>query len=514
VRVRRPGRGFVVTRDYVIGVDCSTTASKAVVWNAAGTAVAQAKSTFELVQQRPGWGEQNAEDWWAATAAAVRRVVQTVDASRIGALCVTHQRETFVCLDTAGQPLRPAMLWMDGRAVGQVDKHGTDEVHRITGKPPNPTPAWYKLLWLAEHEPETLQRTGKVADVQAFLVHRFTGQWATSWASADPLGLVDMTTFAYSRPLLDEIDLRADQLCELHAPGDVLGTLTDDVARSLGLPRGLPLVAGVGDGQAAQLGTGSTVPGRAYLNLGTGVVSGTFSEDYSYGREYRTLAAAVPGAYTLETFIGGGTHNLNWFVDKFSGVDTRALGLELSPEQVLETAAAQLPPGADGLLVLPYWTGALTPYWDHHARGVILGLTGRHGKSHVYRALLESIAFEQRMLTSGAEQVLAAPIEELVALGGGSRSPVWCQILADALQRAVHVVREPESTCLGAGMLAAAATGLHPSLSVAAAVMSGSATVYTPDPPRVEAYAVLYEVYRDVYPALRGLFPRLAAAAS
>jgi xylulokinase len=501
-----------VIRDYVIGVDCSTTASKAVVWNRSGAAVALAKATFELVQQRPGWGEQNAEDWWTSTTAAVRRVVQTVDASRIGALCVTHQRETFVCLDPAGQSLRPAMLWMDSRAVAQVEKHGTAEVHRITGKPPNPTPAWYKLLWLAEHEPETLRRTGKVVDVQAFLVHRFTGQWATSWASADPLGLVDMSSFDYSTPLLADAGLRRDQLCELHAPGEVLGTITDDVARALGLPRGLPLVAGVGDGQSAQLGTGSIQPGRAYLNLGTGVVSGTFSDTYSYGREYRTLAAAVPGAYTLETFIGGGTHNLNWFVEKFSGVDTRALGLELSPEQVLETAAAQLPPGAEGLLVLPYWAGALTPYWDHHARGVLLGLTGVHGKSHVYRALLESIAFEQRLLTSGAEQVLAEPIEELVALGGGSRSAVWCQILADVLQRAVHVVREPESTCLGAGMLAATAIGLHASLHDAAAAMSGTAAVFTPNPQRIEVYDRLYSVYRDVYPALQGLFPRLAAA--
>ncbi|MDP9459531.1 MAG: FGGY-family carbohydrate kinase [Actinomycetota bacterium] len=501
-----------MTRDYVIGVDCSTTAAKAVVWDPRGTAVAQARAGFELVQQRPGWGEQNAEDWWAATSAAVRRVVQTVDGSRIAAICVTHQRETFACLDRQGQPLRPAMLWMDARAVEEVDTRGTPEVHRITGKPPNPTPAWYKLLWLARHEPETLQRTGKVVDVQAFLVHRLTGVWATSWASADPLGLVDMTTFDYDPGLLADVGLDRSQLCPLHPPGAVLGVVTDEVAQRLGLPRELPVVAAVGDGQSAQLGAGITAPGRAYLNLGTGVVSGTYSDTYSYGREYRTLSAAVPGGYTLETFIGGGTYNLNWFIEKFSGVDTRALGLELSPEQVLETAAAQLPPGADGLLVLPYWTGALTPYWDHHARGVLLGLTGAHGKSHVYRALLESIAYEQRLLTSGAEMVLEKPIEEVLALGGGSRSAVWCQILADVMRRDVLVVREPESTCLGAGMLAAAATGLHPSIPDAAAAMSGTASRFTPDPRVIERYDRLYEVYRDMYPALRDLFPRLAKA--
>jgi len=501
-----------VKRDYVIGVDCSTTAAKAVVWDPAGTAIAQARTAFELVQQRPGWGEQNAADWWDATARAVRRAVQTVDLSRVAALCVTHQRETFVCLDEAAQPLRPAMLWLDQRAVREVDTYGTAEVHRVTGKPPNPTPAWYKLHWLQANEPETLRRTGKVVDVQGFLVHRLTGEWATSWGSADPLGLVDMATFDYSDALLRDVGLTREQVAPLHPPGTVLGALTEDVARSLGLPASLPVVAGVGDGQSAQLGAGTTVPGRAYLNLGTGVVSGTYSEEYSYGREYRTLCAAVPGAYTLETFIGGGTHNLNWFVEKFSGVDTRALGLELSPEQVLEVAAAQLPPGADGLLALPYWAGALTPYWDHTARGVLLGLTSTHGKSHVYRALLESIAFEQRMLTAGAEGASAKPIDELVALGGGSRSPVWCQIFADVLQRDVLVVREPESTCLGSGMLAAAAVGLHGSIQEAATAMSGTAARYTPDPSRTHKYDALYAVYRDIYPCLRELFGRLAAA--
>ncbi len=503
-----------MTRDYVIGVDCSTTAAKAVVWNRHGQALSSARSAFETSQPRPGWGEQNAEDWWAATAAAVRRAVQTVDTSRIAAVCITHQRESFVCLDAAGHPLRPAMLWLDTRATVEVEKHGTEEVHRVTGKPPNPTPAWYKLLWLSEHEPETLERAGKVVDVGGFLVHRLTGEWSTSWASADPLGLVDMSTFDYSEELLRAVGLDRTQLPVLAAPGSVLGTVRDEVCGELGLPAGMLVVAGAGDGQSAQLGTGAVRPGCAYLNLGSGIVSGTFSHDYSYGREYRTLAAAVPGAYTLETFIGGGTFNLNWFVEKFSGVDTRALGLDLTPEQVLETAAAQLPPGAEGLLALPYWAGALTPYWDHNARGVLLGLTGVHGKSHVYRALLEGIAYEQRMLTAGAEQALGEPITELITLGGGSRSAVWCQIIADVMQRRVVVVREPESTCLGSGMLAAAAIGVHDSVAQAAAEMSGTAAAFEPDERHVADYDRVFEVYRDVYPANRELFARLAAVTS
>ena len=503
-----------MTGDLVIGVDCSTTAAKAVVWGSDGTPLSSARIPYDLSQPRPGWGEQNAEDWWSALSGAVRRAAQTVDASRIAAICVTHQRESFVCLDEDGQPLRPAMLWLDGRAVDEVDEFGTAEVHRITGKPPNPTPGWYKLLWLARHEPETLARVGRVVDLHGFVVQRLTGRWQTSIASADPLGLVDLSTGEYDAGLLAACGLSTEHMADLVAPGTVVGPLLDDVADRLGLARGTMVVAGAGDGQAAQLGTGITDPGTAFVNLGSGIVSGTVSRDYSYAREYRTLFAATPGSFSLETFMGGGTFNLTWFVERFSAVDPRALGLDVSAESILETAASQLPPGAEGLMVLPYWTGALTPYWDHDAKGVILGLTGIHGKSHVYRALLEGIAFEQRFLTEGLDAVLDDPIERLIVLGGGSRSQVWCQIIADVLRRPVEVVREPESTCLGAGMLAAAAMGIHGSVPEAAHAMSGISRRHEPHPVTSAAYDRLFGVYRDIYPSLAPIFGRLAAASA
>ena len=205
---------------WSIGVDCSTTAAKAVVWNSAGhRRVAGPIDVRTALIRGPDYAEQNPEDWWTATKAAIRRAVQTVDRERIAALCVTHQRETFACLDRAGEPLRPAMIWADTRATEEVQKYGTPEVHRITGKPPNPTPAWYKLLWLAEHEPETLRHTASVVDVQGFLVNRLTGEFRTSWASADPLGVVDLATFDYSDELLSVAGLHRDQFPELVAPG-------------------------------------------------------------------------------------------------------------------------------------------------------------------------------------------------------------------------------------------------------------------------------------------------------
>lgn len=502
-----------MNRDLVIGVDCSTTAAKAVVWNTAGHAVAEGRASFELRSTQPGWGEQNAEDWWEATRTAIRRAAQNTDARRIAAVCVTHQRETFACVTEDGAPLRPAMLWLDVRATAEVAEFGTPDVHRTTGKPPNPTPSWYKLLWLRRHEPDTLVRADRVVDVAAYLVHKLTGHWRTSWASADPMGVLDMRTFDYDDDLLAAAGLRREQLPELAPPGAVLGEVSAALAADLGLPHSVPVVAGVGDGQSAGLGTGTVEPGSAYLNLGTGLISGTYSETYSTGVEYRVMAGGVPRTYVFETFIGGGTFNISWFVEKFSGVDTRALGLNLSAEQILETAAAQLPPGAEGLLALPYWTGALTPYWDSNARGTLVGLTGSHGKAHVYRAILEGLAFEQRLLTDGAEAVLDKPLERIVVLGGGSRSAVWCQIIADVLRRPLLVAREAEATCLGAGMLAAAAVGLHPSIRDAATAMSDTGAVYLPHDGRADTYDRLYGVYRQLYPRLKDVFAQLSEVA-
>jgi xylulokinase len=497
-------------KDLVIGVDCSTSAAKAVVFDPAGRSLAESRRAFPVRHPRSGWAEQDPADWWTATSEAVAEAAGRVEASRIAALSVTHQRESFVCLGEKGDPVRPAMLWLDIRATAEVDRYGTEAVHAATGKPPNPTPAWYKLLWLAAHEPETLARTAKVVDVGGYLLHRLTGRWVTSWASADPLGLVHLSSFTYDRGLLAAVGLEEDRVPALLAPGAVAGALTGEAAARLGLPAGLPVVAGAGDGQSAGLGCNVTAPGRAYLNLGTGVVSGTYAERFSHAKAYRTMGGAIPGTYVLETFIGGGTHNVSWFVEHLAGLHPEEMGLGLSAEQILEAAAELLPPGAEGLLCLPYWTGALTPYWDGHARGALLGLSGIHGKAHIHRAILEGLSLEQRLLSDGAAAATGEPIDEFVVLGGGSRSRLWCQILADVLGRPVRLARERESTALGVGMLAAAAVGIHPDVRTAAAAMSERRGTFEPRPEAGRIYGHLFDTYRGIYPALRSTFGSLA----
>jgi len=342
----------------VVAVDCSTTAAKAVIHDEVGRVVAQAVRPLRTLQPRPAWHEQDAEQWWVATQGAVADAVASLaDPGSVGALCLTHQRESFVCLDGAGQPLRPAILWLDGRAHEQIAQFGSSRVHALSGKPPDTTPAIYKLAWLARHEPAVLRDAVFVGDVQAYLAWRLTGRWATSHGSADTLGLFDLQRMDWSSELLDLAGVRLDQLPDLVPAGELLGTVAPEVARLLGLPGPVPLVAGIGDGQAAGLGLGATAPGVAYLNLGTSMVLGVQSEQYLWDPAFRTLAGIRPGTYTLETVLNAAAYVATWCREQFGEAGAQgARGAEL------EAAAARLPIGAEGLLTLPYWNAAQTPY--------------------------------------------------------------------------------------------------------------------------------------------------------
>ena len=497
---------------YVIGIDSSTTATKAVVWDHDGRAVAEGRGEFALALPRPGWHEQDAEDWWRSCATAVTQALASVEGSDIEAICVTHQRETFACVDEQGRPVRPAIVWMDVRATREVEDLGSDDIHRLTGKPPDTTPALYKLLWLREHEPETLKRTRWVVDVHAFLVHRLTGLWRTTTACADPLGLIDMERGDWSDDLLARVGLSRDRVPTLFAPGEVIGELSAAAAELLGLPAGLPVVGGAGDGQSAGLGANATQPGEAYINLGTAVVAGTMSERYAWDRAFRTLIGAVPGTYLMETLLQGGTYTVNWFLERIAMLDAPSLGLALRDVDVLETAAARLGPGAEGLLLVPYMASAQTPYWDPAARGILFGLAGHHGRQHIFRAVMEGIAFEQRLAFEGMEPRLDRPIDLLLMTGGGSRSPLWRQIVADVTGKPVVACREAETTSLGAGMQAAAAAGWHGSLLEAAEAMSGVGARHTPDAAAAARYDELFAVYREIYPRTAPLHRALQRA--
>jgi xylulokinase len=494
----------------VIAVDCSTTAAKAVISDEAGRAVAQAARPLRTLQPRPAWHEQDAEQWWMATQGAIAEAVAALsDPGRVHALCLTHQRESFVCVDGAGRPLRPALLWLDGRAHEEIAELGSSRVHELSGKPPDTTPAFYKLAWLTRHEPAVLRDAVYVGDVQAYLAWRLTGKWATSHGSADTLGLFDLQRLDWSPELLDLAGVRLDQLPDLVPAGDLLGTIPGEVARSLGLPGPVPLVAGIGDGQAAGLGLGATAPGVAYLNLGTSMVLGVQSKEYLWDPAFRTLVGIRPGTYTLETVLNAAAYVATWCREQFGEAGAGDIaGADM------EAAAARLPIGAEGLLTLPYWNAAQTPHWDALARGATIGWHGRHTRAHLYRSILEGVGFELRLHLERLEVVTGQRIESIRAVGGGARSPLWIRIVTDITQRPVRVCADPEVSAAGAAALARGFLdrAVHASSVVAPPAVPLGREVL-PDLSTAAGYDALFGVYRRMYPALRGLFPDLAAAA-
>lgn len=498
------------TADLVVGIDSSTTSCKAIAWNAAGQLVAEGRAPHTLSQPQPGWHVQNADEWWQALVSALRGLTEQVDARRIAALSIAVQRETFVLVDAQGQPLGPAPVWMDERARDLLPELGkrysAEKIHQQCGKPLTANLTIAKLLWFTTHMPELVPQTAHVLDVHAFLAQRLTGHFVTSPGCADPTGLLDMPRRDWNTALIEAAGWKTNVLPDLVEIGALAGSIHRQAAQATGLPEGTPLFAGLGDGQAAGLGTGVLSAGASYLNLGTAVVSGTYSAAYRADRAFRThFGPMLQGqpSYLLETVLLGGTYTIRWLLD------TLLPGTSLA---ALEHDAAELLPGSGGLMLVPYWNSAMNPYWDASASGITVGWRGSHGPAHLYRAILEGIAMEQRLATTAVEAALDQPIQQWIAVGGGSQSTLWPQIIADVTGKPVVKARTTEATALGAGILAALGIGWFTDAHAAAQSMAH----HDPQPvlpgEHSAAYDQLYQqVYRHLYPALREPLARLSA---
>jgi xylulokinase len=497
-------------KDLVIGLDSSTSATKAIAWTREGLPIAEGRSPIPLASPAANWYEQNPEDWWGSACAALRSLFERVAPGRIAAIGISNQRETFAPLAADGSPVRPAIVWLDQRCRDEVNwlsaQVGSGRIHEISGKPVDMAPVAYRMAWMLHREPEAYRRAAMFTDVHGYLAWRLTGHFRTSWASADPLGLFDMRAKAWSGEILKALEVHPTQLPVAMAPGTVIGSVNESAAALTTLPAGTPVVAGGGDGQAAGLGVNALTPGRAYLNLGTAVVAGVHSTAYRIGQAWRTMGSCSGDGYYLETSLRSGTFLIDWFLANCTGGASRS-----ATRGQLESEAASLPVGSGGILAVPYWGAVMTPYWDPDARGCLVGLTGAHRTAHLYRALLEGVALEQAMVMAMIEQDAGIEVREFVAIGGGAESDLWCHIMADACGRIIKRSRTVEASSLGAAMCAAAGAGWFPSVATAAGAMAGEIARETePRADRQARYAELLEIYREVYPKLRETYGQLA----
>ena len=494
----------------VIGVDSSTQSTKAVAWDRSGCVVAMGSAPIPTANPRPDHFVQDPSDWWQSCCAALRACLGQVDTARIEALAIAHQRETVAFLNENAESIYPAILWLDERSrsnvVSLAESIGIGTIHRITGRYPDLTPTIYKFDWMRQHEPGIFAKTVCFADVQCYLGHHLAGgPFRTGWLSADSFGIYDIVERQWSSLLLDATDLSTDRLPATIPPGTLLGTVKSKAALETGLPEGLPIFVAGGDGAYAGLGTDCTRTDRAYVNLGTAVVSGAWSPEYRYDRAWRTLLAAQGEGYVFESVLRTGAFLVNWFVDQFIPEGRKDPGVF----DRLEAIAREIPIGCDGLMIQPYWSGVMDPYWDVSARGVTFGQSGSHKPAHFYRSILEGITLDQVMRTKALEVASGQVIDHYVAIGGGARSPLWTQMLSDASGKRVLISDTVEASALGAGMTAAFGAGWFSSIAEAAHTMSGRTRIIEPNAQAHELYGALLEIYEDLYDASAGINRRL-----
>lgn len=492
---------------YYLGIDSSTTATKALLMDPAGTVIAIGKSEYGFETPHPLWAEQSPTLWWEATRTAIAAALQSagVAGTQIAAIGLTGQMHGLVLLDNAGDVLRPSILWNDQRTGAECDeirqRVGREHLIDITGNDALAGFTAPKLLWVRNHERDIFDRAATLLLPKDYVRYRLTGTYATDKAGGSGTILFDLAARDWSPEVTDILGISRSLLPPTYEGTDVTGIVSEEAAEATGLRAGIPVMAGGGDQAANGVGVGAITPGIAAVSLGTSGVVFAATEIPAREPEGRLHAFchAVPDMWHLMGVMLSAAGSYRWFKDTFApGTSYEALN----------DATAAIAPGSNGLIFLPYLSGERTPHPDPNARGAYVGLTVRHELGHLARSVMEGVAFGLKDSTQLME--VATHIDEVRVSGGGAASKIWLQILADVLGRPVHVADQAEAPALGAAMLAATGDGAFDSIAEAAdaAVLLGD--TYEPTA-HADDYAESYSVYRDLYPILQGSFSRLSS---
>jgi len=491
---------------HVLGLDVSTTATKAVLVDDAGAVRGVGLAEYDFSVPRPLWSEQDPRAWWDAAAAAIRSVLRStgVTADDVSAIGLSGQMHGAVLLDRDDHVLRPAILWNDQRTVAECEAIreaiGPQRLIEITGNDALPGFTAPKLLWVRAHEPEVWNRVAHLLLPKDYVRLRLTGSHATDKADGAGTLLFDLAARDWSAEVLAALDIPVSWMPAAREGPEVTGAITPGAAGETGLLAGTPVVAGGGDQAANAIGVGAVAPGTVALSLGTsGVVFATTDRPLSEpaGRVH-AFCHAVPDRWHMMSVMLSAGGSLRWIRDVLApGTDY---------ESLLD-GASDVPPGSDGLWFLPYLTGERSPHPDPLARGAFVGLTIAHERRHLVRAVLEGVAYGLR---DGLDLMLAAGVpapDQIRASGGGTASRLWVQILADVLDAEIATVDTAEGAAYGAAVLAAVGVGWHPRVEDACALWITATAAAAPGPDAA-TYAEGHQAYRELYPALAPVFHR------
>jgi xylulokinase len=502
---------------YLLGIDVGTTGSKALLVGTDGVVKASVTTEYPMFTPHPLWAEQNPTDWWAATVTSIRRVMEEsgVRPDQVAGVGLTGQMHGLVLLDAQGNVLRPCIMWNDQRTAAQcaaiTEKVGAQEVIRLTGNPVLPGFTAPKIVWVRDNEPEVYTKIASVLLPKDYVRYRLTDGLFSDVSDAAGTSLFDVSQRNWSEDMLKAVEVPRQWLPEVTESPVASARISAQAAEETGLLAGTPVAAGGGDNAAANVGTGVINEGVVSVSLGTSGVVFATSDTYRVEPEgtLHAFCHAVPGKWHLMGVVLSAAGSFRWYRDTLGDMEqAQAAEAERDSYDLLTEAAAEVPAGCEGLLFLPYLTGERTPYPDPNARGVFFGLTLRHGKAHMTRAVLEGVTYALRDSLELMRD-LGLSIEQVRALGGGARSPLWRQILADVFDNEIVTVNVTEGAAYGAALLAGVGAGVYDDVTTACNASVRETGRITPGP-AASVYADYYPRYRALYPALAPEFEAMA----
>jgi xylulokinase len=493
---------------HVLGLDVSTTATKAVVLDAAGAVQAAACPEYAFETPRPLWSEQDPQLWWSGAVYAIRAVLDAsgIRGEDVDAVGLAGQMHGLVALDRDDRVLRPAILWNDQRTEVECDlireTIGRERLIATTGNDALTGFTAPKLMWVRRHEPDVWSKIAHVLLPKDFVRLQLTEDHAVDRADGAGTLLFDLAARDWSEDVVGALGIDDAWLPPTYEGTSITGSISAEAAEATGLRAGTPVVAGGGDQAAAAVGVGAVEPGVVSLSLGTSGVVFVTTDGPLIDPEGRlhSFCHAVPERWHVMGVMLSAAGSLRWFRDAL------APGVEFA---TLVDEADDVPPGSDGLLFLPYLSGERTPHPDPQARGAFVGLTAQHGRPHMTRSVLEGVAFGLRDSLELMRSVGVGEVDEIRATGGGIKSRVWRQILADVLEASLVSTTTSEGAAHGAAILAAVGAGWFPSVEDACRHVVALGDRVDPSPPG-DVYRARYAQYRSLYPALAQTFASMS----
>jgi len=500
-------------REYFLGIDLGTTACKALLVNSECEEISEGSAEYLVIQPGPNQQELDFDDVWRGMIKAVRQALKGIDKKSVLAIGFSSMMHGFMPVDKNHQPLCRMLTWADGRAMAQAqllkEILNEKDVYKRTGCPL--TALYYpaRILWLKENQPEIFSKTSKFVSIKDAILFRLTGRWVIDKSHASSNGLLDIHLLKWHKPLFPALKIEPEKFPELVEPEEPVGTLCAESAKTLGLPEGILVIPGAGDGGLANLGSGAVEMNQVAVTIGT---SGA-------ARKVLIKPWLNPDASTWLYYLGnkhwyaGGAINsggivLRWLRDSLlSHLRDRALLKKQEPYSEIIKLAMTAPPGADGLIFLPYIFGERTPYWNPDARGVFFGISPHHTQAHFARAVLEGITLAICNVLSLLEKS-PGDIREIRASGGLSRSEAWLKLLADMTGMQVVATKTSQGSAMGAAIMAMLGSGRIKSLKESARMIKVEKK-FEPDLKKTAFYQEQLLFFKNLYEHLEKHFSRL-----